>query len=346
MAGEDTGVEAGISGSQEYANDINPKKSTEVQEPMPNNDLNKQVSTFTETPPLIPIFGETEKEIQNQSKEKSKTEINTDEVQEKKVQEEQDDGIVPLTFQEKIYNFLHGGETNKLRSEVKEIADDLSNRIDMQKLIQDDLVLHSGGQYREILGILNGINEGKHNNQGYIENTAVKSALERIGKEWEERGLLKDTDKKNETVGNKEPVRLNEEELLKRRNLLLESIISSYEKMEESYLSVNGRETATNFVSGLTSIKTILNLEDRNEKFNLSRYGYNLPEFDQKFLEAAKQQAQNLFDSHREAVIERIKEHQKDMSEQNLQKLADAFAPQVQIGWEGSVKEEGSEKSL
>jgi hypothetical protein len=242
-----------------------------------------------------------------------------------------------LTWQEHIYNFLNRREALEQRARVERLAEELFDRVDLEKLATDPDLMYTAGQYKELLSIRQGVSEGLHNKQGYIENTAIGNNLESIKRYWEKHGFLKD--EFDTSVNDSVAETITTPELLEnKRKALRTSITSSYEKRDFYFTYLRTDSFQIDFTPAVTTLRKVLDIESSDQSLYPHLFGYPKVEYDNSFLEAVKRRAQFLFDGHREAVRENVEKDfegalifGKPMGDEEFEFITEKIAPRAKI---------------
>jgi hypothetical protein len=236
-----------------------------------------------------------------------------------------------LTLGEKLFDIINNGKNKEARRNIQDLSNRLENNLDLNKLVRSDLVQTYADEYRQLMGVVNGIKEGKHLKDGYTANSRVENFLQTLEKEWGDKDLLSETSAKDETKPDNDKQPLTAEELSEKRQQLLESVNDAYNQMDKNYLTIStDKKKNRSFNSDYQGVRDMLTTENeaRPKEHKFDRFGYALPEYDEKFLQATKDRSQELFDNHRESVKNYLN---KKYNEQESQSFTDAFAPQVTI---------------
>jgi hypothetical protein len=206
-----------------------------------------------------------------------------------------------LSLQEKFYNFLNRKEAGEQRERVQSLAQELYDRIDVDKLIVESDTF-AANEYRELLAVKEGVDAGLNKRQGFIENRAVGNMLEYMKENWEKKGMLRDLENEGAMPANEDETSLTEEQLREKRDKLREDIVKGLSGVNRNFAFLHDDQFSDNLALGAENLASVLDLEDRKRVLNSEGFGYNgQAEYDDRFQAAAKR-AQALFDGHRSAV--------------------------------------------
>jgi hypothetical protein len=272
-------------------------------------------------------FGDTEEEIEAQKAMKRAEMYETPASQEDR----------QLTVQERFYNFLHRKDAKEERAQVEALSQELFDRVDRDKLLNDPEFIYSADQYRELLTIRNGVTEGKHNGQGFLENRAIRSSLEGIRRRWEERGLLGEPqEEKDEPVTTETP--LTSEQLADKRRGLRLNIQTAFDQRDKFFMRFPPGESDTDYASEIGNTVEILDLENEKREVYPSLFGYEAAEYDDAFLDAIAKRTQKLFDQQRHDVKNDVIKQYGDeklfgepITEEQFEYITERIAPRVAI---------------